>query len=204
MVCRGPCMEWLTTTTILDRLRDANDHSAWGSFVERFRAPITGFSRKLGLSQADAEDVAQETLLAFMESYRKNAFERGRGRLSHYLFGIAHNKILMARRKIATREAQISVAGDGTSFWSAVPDPRQAEEAWEQEWRQAILAQCLEQVRNEVSPQTFEAFRLVVFDQMEPAQVAERLAITRNAVFIAKHRVGTRLRDLRAAFDEEQ
>ncbi len=197
-------MEWLTTTTVLDRLRDANDHSAWSGFVERFRAPITGFSRKLGLSLADAEDVAQETLLAFLESYRKDAYERGRGRLGHYLFGIAHNKILMARRKIATREAQIAKADDGTSFWSAVPDSAAAQEVWELEWQRATLLQCLEQVRCEVSPPTFEAFRLVVFEQVEPAKAAERLGLTRNAVFIAKHRVASRLRELRTAFEAEE
>lgn len=197
-------MEWMTTTTVLDRLRNAEDHSAWSSFVERFRAPITSFSRKLGLNLADAEDVAQETLMAFLESYRKNSYERGRGRLGHYLFGIAHNKILLARRKIATREAQVAVADDGTSFWSAIPDPAKALEAWEVEWRQATLTQCLEQVRQEVSPQTFEAFRLVVFENVEPAKAAERLGMTRNAVFIAKHRIGSRLRDMRAALEEEQ
>lgn len=197
-------MEWLTTTTILDRLRDAKDNSAWSSFLERFRAPITSFSMKLGLRPSDAEDVAQETLLAFLESYRKNAFDRGRGRLSHYLFGIAHNKILLARRKIGSQEAQVGVAEDETNFWSALPDKADAQDKWEQEWREAVIRQGLEQVRREVSAQTFEAFRLVVFEQMEPAAVAERLAMTRNAVFIAKHRVGSRLRELRAAFEEDQ
>lgn len=197
-------MEWITTSTVLDRLRDDDDQSAWNGFVERFCAPITSFGLKLGLNPSDAEDVAQETLLAFLESYRKDAYERGRGRLGHYLFGIAHKKILLARRKIARREVQISTGNDGTSFWSAVPDATEAQVTWDQEWRKAVLMQCLEQVRREVSPQTFEAFRLVVFENVAPAQAAERLGITRNAVFIAKHRIGSRLRDLRAAFEQEQ
>ena len=194
----------MTTTTVLDRLRDANDHSAWSSFMERFRAPIAAFSQKMGLRPSDAEDVTQETMIAFLESYRQEAFQRGRGRLSHYLFGIAHNKILAARRKIATREAQVSLSEDGTSFWSALPDSGAAQELWEKEWRQTILAQCLEQASREVSPQTFEAFRLVVFGNRTPADVAAELGMTRNAVFIAKHRVGTRLRELRAAYEEDQ
>lgn len=196
-------MEWLTTTTVLDRLHDANDHSAWSSFVERFRAPVAGFSRKLGLSSADAEDVAQETLVAFLEAYRRNAYERGRGRLSHYLFGIAHNKILSARRKMAAAGRQVSLGEGDTSFWANVPDASAVEQAWEEEWRQSVLLRCLEQVRGEVTAQTFEAFRLVVFEGAEPASVAQRLGLTRNAVFIAKHRVGSRLRELREAFDEE-
>lgn len=196
-------MEWLTTTTVLNRLQDAKDHSAWSSFVERFRAPITGFGRKLGLSAADAEDITQETLVAFLESFRRNAYERGRGRLSHYVFGIAHNKILLARRKMAGRGGQVSIADGDTSFWAQLPDGLSPQQAWEDEWRQAVLLACLEQVRREVSPQTLEAFRLVVFEHMQPGDVAERLGVTRNAVFIAKHRVGSRLRELRESFEEE-
>lgn len=195
-------MEWLTTTTVLDRLRDANDRSAWGSFMERFRAPIISFCMKLGLPAAEAEDVAQDTMVAFLESFRKNAYQRGRGRLSHYLFGIAHNRILQARRKIAGREAQVGHEGDGTSFWSAVPD-QTVQTTWDKEWREAILRQGLDQVRREVTAQTFEAFRLVVFEHQSPATVATRLGMTRNAVFIAKHRIGSRLRDLCAAFEED-
>ena len=196
-------MEWITTTTVLDRLRDAGDHSAWSGFVERFHAPVAAFGRKMGLSSADAEDVAQETMLAFLESYRRESYQRGRGHLSHFLFGIAHNKILHARRKIAAREGQVSRGDDETSFWSALPDPNAVQKTWEQQWRQSILTQCLERVRGEVAPQTFEAFRLVVFEHRAPAEVAEQLGMTRNAVFIAKHRVGTRLREMCAACEEE-
>lgn len=196
-------MEWITTTTVLDRLRDADDHSAWSSFMERFRAPIAGFSRKMGLDGADAEDVTQETMIAFLESYRQDAYQRGRGRLSHYLFGIAHNKILAARRKIASREMQVTSSDGDTDFWSKLPEAATAQDLWEKEWRQTILSQCLERAAREVSPQTFEAFRLVVFENQPPADVAERLGMSRNAVFIAKHRVGTRLRELRAALEEE-
>lgn len=196
-------MEWLTTSTVLDRLRDARDDSAWASFVERFRAPITSFGRKLGLSPTDAEDAAQETLLAFLEAHRRDAYDRGRGRLSSYLFAIAHNKIRLARRKIARHGAQITKEDD-TSFWAQVSDPAAAQQTWEEEWRRAILTQCLAQVRQEVAPQTFEAFRLVVFEHVAPAEAAARLGLSRNAVFIAKHRIGTRLRILCEALEQEE
>jgi RNA polymerase sigma-70 factor (ECF subfamily) len=197
-------MEWVTTTTILDRLNNAADGSAWSSFLDRFRIPVVSFSQKLGLNRADAEDVAQETLLAFLEAYRRKTYERGRGRLSHYLFGIAHNKILLARRKIATQERQVDSGDDGTGFWSALSDSGRLEDVWEREWREAVLTQCLDQIREEVSFQTFEAFRLVVFKQMQPAAVAQELGMTRNAVFIAKHRVANRVRELSALWEEDR
>ena len=204
LVKRDVFMEWMTTTTVLDRLQDAADHSAWSGFVERYQGPVASFGRKTGLSQADADDVAQETMLAFLESYRKGAYQRGRGRLSQFLFGIARHKILHARRKIGPGPRQVSYGADAANLLADLPDADTLAQSWENEWRQSILMQCLERVREEVAPQTFEAFRLVAVEQVEPARVAEQLGMTRNAVFIAKHRVATRLRQLSAACEEEQ
>ena len=197
-------MEWMTTTTVLDRLRDAADHSAWSGFVERYQGPVASFGRKSGLSQADADDVAQETMMAFLETYQKGAYQRGRGKLGQFLFGIARHKILRARRKTAAAAGQVTYGADAADLLAELPDADALQQTWEAEWRQSILMKCLERVREEVAPQTFEAFRLVTVEQIEPAQVAERLGMTRNAVFIAKHRVASRLRQLSASCEEEQ
>ena len=58
-------MAWLTTATVLQNLRDFDNREAWSSFADRFRQPVVSFARSMGLHQADAEDAAQETLLAF-------------------------------------------------------------------------------------------------------------------------------------------
>ena len=58
-------MTWLTTATVLQKLRDFENRDAWDSFADRFRRPVISFARGMGLKPADAEDVAQETLLAF-------------------------------------------------------------------------------------------------------------------------------------------
>src|SRR5215210_5478398 len=67
---REHAMAWLTTATVLQRLRDFENRDAWGAFAERFRQPVVSFARGMGLKGPDAEDVAQETLLAFAEAYR--------------------------------------------------------------------------------------------------------------------------------------
>ncbi|HEY3246021.1 MAG TPA: hypothetical protein VGM03_21985 [Phycisphaerae bacterium] len=51
-------MEWVTTSTILERLRDFNDRSMWNRFCTRFRRPLVAFARRYGLSEAEADDVS--------------------------------------------------------------------------------------------------------------------------------------------------
>src|SRR3954470_19563500 len=96
----SPCadMTWITTATVLQKLRDFENHDAWESFAERFRTPVVSFAKGMGLRQADAEDAAQETLLAFAEAYRRGDYDPAKGRLSRFLFGIAYRQALKGRR----------------------------------------------------------------------------------------------------------
>lgn len=194
-------MEWLTTSTILDNLRDYNNEAAWGRFVARFRLPIVSFARNMGLPHADAEDVAQETLLAFAQAYRNDSYDRSKGRLSQWLFGIAYRQVLHMFGHRTRRDVQVSPTGDLTSYWSSLPDEKTATVSWDETWQRTVLEQCLEQVRGETNSATFQAFQLTALAKRPPAEVASELGITRNAVFIAKHRVLSRLRALQEEYE---
>ena len=61
--------EWVTTSTMLQRLSDFDDRGAWERFSARFLHPIQAYARKRGLGHEEAEDVAQESLLAFAQAY---------------------------------------------------------------------------------------------------------------------------------------
>jgi len=91
---------WRTTTTFLNDLKAEGTtaaparEAAWRRFDARFRKPIIAFARKMGASAADAEDVAQSTIETFIRKHRDGEYDRGKGRLSTWLFGIAKFKAL--------------------------------------------------------------------------------------------------------------
>ena len=185
-------MDWMTTSTILENLRDYRNRVAWDRFVGRFHRPILSFARDLGLGDADSEDVAQEALLAFAKAYREGRYDRFKGRLNKWLFGIVYRQVLHARHQWAQRKAEVQVGNDAT-YWFGLPDKKNAQQSWNITWQESILQHCLDQVRHEVEPKTFRAFEMTALAKRRPAEVAEQLGITRNAVFIAKHRVLQRL-----------
>ncbi len=148
----------------------------------------------MGLDRSDADDVAQETLLAFAGRYRNGDYDRSKGRLSHWLFGIAYRQALNARRRLARREAQFP---RGTASLSAFPDKRIVVQVWEERWDDAILRECLKRIRWEVEPTTLRAFERVVRDQRTPTETAMELGITVKSVYNAKHRILKRIRELR-------
>ena len=75
-------------------------------------------------------------------------------------------------------------------------------ETWDQTWAQSRLEQCLRRVRDEVQVHTFRAFEMTALEQKPAADVAVELDMKENAVFQAKHRVLSRLRELKGTFDD--
>jgi RNA polymerase sigma-70 factor (ECF subfamily) len=194
-------MEWITTSTVLQNLLDFDNRAAWERFVSRFRRPIINFAQGVGLNSTDAEDVAQETMAAFAQGFREGKYDRSRGRLSQWLFGIAYRKALDGRRKLARANTLGSSAVDQL-LGQMIPDEQSASVSWDQEWEQSLLEQCLEQVQREVDPVTFRAFELVVREEREAANAAEMLGVNIKLVYNAKHRVLKRIRDLRTELEQ--
>ncbi|MBK8269223.1 MAG: sigma-70 family RNA polymerase sigma factor [Planctomycetes bacterium] len=194
-------MEWITTSTVLSSLRDFDNRAAWSQFVDRFRLPVFRFALSTGLGDTDAEDVAQETLAAFAESFRKGQYDRSKGRLSQWLFGIAFRKSQDERRKGARRHIRAGSSELGSLSQIAIADEASLSLTWDREWEQALLEQCLDQVRREVEPITFRAFELVVRENQDANQAAETLGVNVKLVYNAKHRVLKRLREIRSEFD---
>ena len=194
-------MEWITTSTVLASLRDFNNQAAWDRFVSRFREPIHRFARTVGLGESDAEDVAQETLVAFAESYRRGSYDPAKGRLSQWLFGIAHRKALDERRQGGRRPKTAGSSEAGSLEQLAVASEAAMMASWDQEWEQALLERCLEQVRIEVEPLTFQAFEMVVRESQDAAQAANVLGVPIKTVYNAKHRVLKRIRELRTEIE---
>ena len=48
-----------TSSTLLARVRDAQDFEAWDQFLDIYTPMVRGFCSKRGLQAADAEDVSQ-------------------------------------------------------------------------------------------------------------------------------------------------
>jgi RNA polymerase sigma-70 factor (ECF subfamily) len=187
----------VTNTHLLNGLRDPENRSVWHDFVSRYHPMIVRFAIRQGMREADAEDVAQQTLIAFCAAYQQGKYEREQGRLRFWLFGIARNQIRNARKKLRRRERQPVDEMSQTGMLNRIPDDDATlERQWEEEWRQSVIRQCLEEVRREFDAKSVEAFELFAWKGRPAQEVADELGITPNAVFIAKHRIMKRIKDL--------
>lgn len=184
-----------TNTALLAGLKDSRNEECWKQYVDRYRPLIVRYCERVGASGDEAEDLAQSSLMTFARAYREGQYDRSKGRLRSWLFGIVRNQLRNFRRQRKDREIPESDS-DSDDVLGQIEDQDHLEKLWEEEWHQAVLRQCLAEVRREVSEATFRAFQMFSLEQRSAREVADELDMTPNAVFSAKRRVLNRLRDL--------
>jgi len=91
----------------------AGERPAFDELFQRYRQPIWAFFRRRTPDPADAEELAQETFLALLQSSRRY---EPRASFRSYLFGIAFNVLSAWRRK-----ARLSVPPDARANADTVP-----------------------------------------------------------------------------------
>ncbi len=144
------------------------------------------YAAERGLSGDEAEEIAQQCMAAIaggIRGFQRKVSFRGwlRGLIEHKV----SDQLKKHRRELPARTADF--------------DREQTREAspallWERQWNRTHLLYCLNQLRDEVSPMTLEAFELYVIHELPVQEIAERLAMTPNQVYVAKHRVLARLK----------
>lgn len=201
-----------TTTKLLDALREPLNEPAWAQIDARYRAVIAGLARRLGLSDADADDVAQQTLAEFVRVYREGKYDRSKGRLSSWILGIAHRTSLRVKRqgrRVALVDMDHHEQQDHHAASIANPDESTLRTIWTDERDRAILSRALDMLRDEsaIDERTLQAFELVGIRGVPAAEAASQCAMSVEQVYVAKARVTKRLRTLVAelteAFEED-
>lgn len=195
-------LDTVTNTELLDGLRRPDNRIVWRQFVDRYRPMVERYAARMGLSTADAQDAAQQTLIAFCTAYQEGKYDRSYGRLRGWLFGIARNQIRNLGRSNLRRGRQVIDQTDETRFFDRVSDEDDPEKAWDDEWRQAILRECLGQIRRSVDEKSVTAFELFAWQGWSAQDVARHLDMTPNAVFIAKHRILRRIKEMQSQMEE--
>ena len=187
-----------TRTTFLQALHDPENQRVWRSLVGSYRPVLLRLGVRLGLTHADAEDAAQIILLELTNGYRRGAYDRSKGRLRHWIFGIARKQIANSKRR-SPREHTPHRDTRTTAFFDRFHGPIAPSSARHAMPDADFIQQCLDIVRDEVSPQTMDAFHLFAVLGRPAREVAAYLGMSENAVFGAKRRVLQRLREVAAA-----
>ena len=176
-----------TPASLLERLRQPDEQSAWTRFVQLYTPLLFHWTRRLGLRDDDAADLVQDILTLLVRKlpeFRYDPRKSFRAWLRTITLNCWRNR---CRRVELPREAHCPDL-DGL----AARD--EADLLSETEYRQWLVGRALELMRTEFQPSTWKACWECVVSGRSAAEVAGELGLSVGAVYMAKSRVHRRLR----------
>jgi RNA polymerase sigma factor (sigma-70 family) len=184
-----------TRASLLSRLKNAHDDESWRDFFDTYWRLIYNAATKAGLSDAEAQDVVQETVLSAWRNLPGFKYDTSVGSFKGWLLQLTNWRITDCMRN--RQEAiQAPDAEDGTEITSRpierAADPRgfDLQAVWDQEFEMNLLEVAMERAKLRVDPKDYQIFDLYFIKEWPAARVAETLGVTRARVYLAKHRVG--------------
>jgi len=183
-----------TRQSLLERLKNWEDQTGWQDFFHTYWKLIYGVARQAGLTDAEAQDVVQETVISVAKKMGAFKTDPAFGSFKSWLLQITRRRIVDQFRK---RPRQIEFRKgrtDGTArtpTLEAIPDPgaRELETIWQEEWRRNLVDVALERVKRLVSSKQFLLFHQQAFKQWPPRKVAAKYGVSMAQVYMAKYRV---------------
>ncbi len=179
-----------THRSLLLRLSSGGDPDAWREFHDRYHDLIRGFARRNGLQPVDADDLAQEVLMALHAAMPRFQYDPARGRFRGFLKTIA-------LRAIWRRRTPDRVLGDEELDRLAV-DPA-IEAGFEREWRNHHLRQAMQRVRGEFPADQVEWFTALAIEGRSTAEVSAASGVPADRLYRVRSQILARCRELIAA-----
>jgi RNA polymerase sigma-70 factor (ECF subfamily) len=183
-----------TRPSLLIRVRDPRDDEAWRQFVEVYGPLIYHFARKQGLQDADADDLTQTVLQGVSRTIRALEYNPQQGSFRGWLLGAVRNQL----QKFRQHQSK-TVPGSGDTGLQAILSEqpnRDADEemTWEHEYQRHLFLAAVKRVRHTFEDSTWQAFWLTAVDGKNAQDAATELGLSVGAIYTAKSRVLSRVK----------
>lgn len=183
-----------TRPTLLERLKDTGDRESWQQFNDIYGRLIRGFALKAGLTETEADEVVQETLIAAARNLPEYRYDPAVCSFKTWLLNLSQWRVTdQFRKRLPTASARPAVSDSTrTATIDRVPDPGGSplEKLWDEEWRTKLLEAACERVKREVDARQWQIFDLYALKGWAARDVARALGVNLGRVYLAKHRLG--------------
>ncbi len=189
-----------TRHSLLRRLHDRADATAWSEFCTIYEPVIYRFAKRFHLQDADAREVSQEVLL--LVSRKVEAFDtQANGRFRGWLAKLARHATIDLLRK--RRERPVG-GSDLFRIMKEIPKLEiESSATFLSEARHQQFHWAADQVRLSSVPGTWRAFWMTAIENVPAIEVARRLEMSVGAVYVARCRTLARIKQLIDPFAEE-
>jgi RNA polymerase sigma factor (sigma-70 family) len=182
-----------TRRSLVDRLANWDDQKRWQEFFDTYSKLIYSAARKSGLTDAEAQEVVQETVITVAKKIDKLKYDPAMGSFKGWLLQITRWRIIDQFRKRQPGEGKRSRSADDrvTATIERIPDSNVADldALWEKEWQENLFEAAIARVKKKVDPKQFQIIDCYVRKEWPAQKCAEQLRVHIGQVYLARHRV---------------
>jgi RNA polymerase sigma-70 factor, ECF subfamily len=194
-------MTFETRPSLLLRATERDEH-AWRSVVDIYTPLLLAWCRRNGLSETDAQDVAQDVFVTLAKSLGDFSKQESSDSFRAWLSSITRSRIVDFHR----RRAKSPVAHGGSTANLLLQESPDLEDSISldisESDRKQILRRALYVIQSDFDEPTWKAFWKTAIDGHDATTVSQELGVTSNAVRKSKARVLKRLREEMAGIYE--
>jgi len=183
-----------TRESLLSRLSDWNDQKSWKTFFDTYWRLIYTTAIKAGLTDAEAQDVVQETIICVCKNMKDFRYDK-RGSFKGWLLRLTSWRVadqFRQRQQCISHKRNDPRDSTETDVLDRIEDPfpSSVESAWNQEWEENLVEVALERVKRKVDGKAYQVFDLYVVKKWPVSRISTSLKINPAKIYLAKHRVG--------------
>lgn len=183
-----------TSVSLLERVQTGADDEDWKQLADLYTPLIRGWLHRNGMPSPDVDDAVQEVLTVVMRKLPEFQRQPRPGAFRAWLRNIT---VICVRDFFRKRNRYPQPAGKSSfqTFLEQMADPDSGlSRMWDEEHDRHVFRVLVERVRPEFAESTWTAFRRTAVDGLPAKDAAKELGISLNAVFIARSRVLSRLK----------
>lgn len=183
-----------TSQSLLSQLRhQPADSDSWERFVDIYQPKIRRWCRGWGLQQDDADDVAQNVLLAMSKQMKEFKYDTS-GRFRAWLKTVSY-RAWVDYIKSKNRQPLATGSNELNELLNSVETRDSFVKNMDEECEREMLEQAMIVVRRRVNEHNWKAFQMTVFDGISGVTVAKELDMAITAVYKARSRIQEMLRE---------
>lgn len=197
----------VTSVTLIQKIKTLSpgeDGAAWVRFWDSYSLAIRQFAALKG-GEANADDIVMTVLGKLVDVLRNGQYTPDKGAFHSYLATMIVNEVHMQHRKDIVRKTDQHMSldapvgggesGDDSTLADTLPTSVTPADAYDEDWRQAILSSAVEHVltKTALSERDRAVYRAYVQEGRPIADVAAEFKLSRNSVSQIKTRIDKRI-----------
>lgn len=199
----APLLE--TRSSLIQRLKATINGESWEEFFHTYWELIYNVARRAGLSEADAQDIVQETILKVHNSLDRFEYNRKRGTFKGWLRTVTRSRLNDFFKKQQRRPALNQPLEEAADELQNLEDPEgpEIEKIWDEEWNRNLIQAALSRTKKLSSPKQFQIFKCHYIDEWTVRETCRTLGVNAAQVYMAKQRIGKIFREAVETLQEQ-